>query len=67
MKKVVIEINDKYSGALTLTAIGGGLYNINIATGSADLSKTDKIVIDEQGYIITLKDNKKYHSKHLTK
>jgi hypothetical protein len=57
MKKVVIEINDKYSGALSLTAIGGGIYNINVATGSADLSKTDKIVIDEQGYMITLKEN----------
>lgn len=57
MKKVVIEINDKYSGVLSVTAIGGGINNINVSTGSVDLSKTDKIVIDEQGYMITLKEN----------
>lgn len=49
MKKVLIEINDNYASAISITVIGGGLYNINIATGSADLSKTDKIIIDENG------------------
>lgn len=49
MKKLIIEIDDNYAGAISITAIGGGLGNINISTTSADLSITDKIIIDEQG------------------
>ncbi len=49
MKRLLIELDDNYANAITITAIGGGLGNTNISTVGADLRKTDKIIIDENG------------------
>ena len=52
MKKLTLEITEKYATIITLTVLGGTPYEMNASTGAFDLKKTDKITISNDGKMI---------------
>lgn len=52
MKKLTLEIAEKYATIITLTAIGNAPYEVSASAGAFDLSKTDKITIANDGKMI---------------
>ncbi len=51
MKVVTIEIHEDYAEVLTITAVGRAGKMLNVSTHSIDISKTDTIIIDENGKV----------------
>ena len=51
MVKVTIEIDDKYAGVLSLTAIGSTVWQIMVTATAVDLSQYNRVSIDENGKI----------------
>ena len=49
MTKVILEIDDKYSGVLTLSAIGSRAWQTWVSTTAVDLSKHNHISVDANG------------------
>lgn len=47
--KVVIDIDEKFSNILSITAVGKQGYDLNVSTYAADLSHGTKLKIDEYG------------------
>lgn len=47
--KVTLDIDEKFSKVISITAIGNGEYGMNISTYAADLSNGTKLTIDECG------------------
>ena len=51
MAKVTIEIDEKYAGVLSLTAIGSNGLQTNVAVAAIELSRHNLVLIDENGNI----------------
>lgn len=49
MKRVVLEIDDKYADALTFTVIGCDGFDTYTTIAACDLSETDRIVVRNDG------------------
>lgn len=49
MKKVVIEIDEKYGNVLTATAVGTSAFTTWVTNGAIDLSKTNHVMINADG------------------
>ena len=49
MKKVVIEIDEKYGNVLTATAVGTSAFTTWVTNGAIDLSKTNRVKIGADG------------------
>lgn len=52
MKKVTIEIDDKYASVLTITAVGIHRNETDVTTGAVDISKNNKIIFDHNGRMV---------------
>lgn len=49
-KRVIIDLDDNYAGALTLTAVGGTFgFGIRVSTAAFDLAKCTHIIIGSDG------------------
>jgi hypothetical protein len=51
MVNVTIEIDDKYAGVLSLTAIGSTVWQTMVTATAVDLSQYNRVSIDENGKI----------------
>ena len=51
MTKVTIEIDEKYAGALSLTAIGSNGLQTNVAVVVIEISRCNLVSIDETGNV----------------
>lgn len=49
MKKITIEIDDRYANVLTVTAVGRTWNTLDVTTHAIDLTKYDTLKIDEKG------------------
>ncbi len=49
MKVITIKIHEDYAEVLTFTAIGRKDSTLNASTHSIDISKTNTVIIDENG------------------
>ena len=56
MKKVTIEIDERYGTILSVTAVGQTPYEVCVSTGVVSLRETDKIKFDENGKVQTSKE-----------
>lgn len=56
MKKITIEIDENYGNVLTFTVVGRIGPVLNVATYAVDIEKTDGIVIDKNGKMVTNRD-----------
>ena len=49
MKKLIIEIDEKYGGVLSITAVGINHFETCVSTKAIDLSKCNFLAIGEDG------------------
>lgn len=49
MKRVIIEIDDKYSDILSITAVGLGPGCVDVSTHAVNLDNCEQIIIDSTG------------------
>ena len=47
--RLIVEIDERYSGALTLSAVGSSAWQTYITTTAVDLSKYNHISVGEDG------------------
>lgn len=51
MKRVIIDIDERYASVLSVTAIGGNHSSMNVLTHAIDLNKCDHIAIKHDGKV----------------
>lgn len=51
MKRVIIDIDDRYASVLSVTAIGGRYSGMDILTHAIDLNECDHIAIKHDGKV----------------
>lgn len=50
MKKITIEIDERYGQVLTFTGTGkSSLGGLNVTVWAVDMSKTNKVIVDNNG------------------
>ena len=49
MKKITIELDDRYGNILTFTAVGSSLCELNVTTCAVDITKHNRIVVGHDG------------------
>lgn len=47
--KVILEIDDKYAGALSITAVGSECLQTRVSTTAVDLAKNNLVMLGNDG------------------
>lgn len=50
--KVILEIDDKYAGVLSVTAVGCAVFQTVVATHAFDLSKCNHFILGKDGKFV---------------
>mgnify|MGYP003295128188 CR=1 FL=1 len=48
--KVILEIDDKYAGVLSITAVGVCGFDTNVSTYAVDITKHNYITVDKNAH-----------------
>ena len=51
MKRVIIELPESHSDAISITAVGFDLKNVNLTTNAADLTKGTHLSFDGKEWV----------------
>jgi hypothetical protein len=53
MKKIVLEIDDRFGDVLTISCAGFDGNTVNVTTSAIELQKTDRVFVDQKGAVTT--------------